>query len=334
MKETTPSKVTQYIDKYTEIDDTDVIRHIFAGNKRIASIDGAAAVTYNHEDHLGSSNIRTDATGSVIKSIEYLPFGEKRTQSGSYNTIKNRFTGQYEDEESDLYYYQQRYYDPTLSRFITADPLYLEEMEKRGTDAQETNVYAYVRNNPLNSIDPFGLEVYTMARPLNMNFPNNIGNHQFSVLIPNDPSSHKNLIDVGGGKQGVVIGAYNDLGVLKAMPNSPTDVAAAREFFNGVQGTQVQGSLVNSGGQSDAKFIDNILSKAENYSLNTSKNPISYPSEFMNLIGLGVNSTSFNQSLLNEAGAKDLKTDFSGYDSGSLRSVDSSSFANQPDVSE
>ena len=156
VKKTTPSKVTQYIDKFTEIDDTDVIRHIFAGNKRIASIDGAAAVTYNHEDHLGSSNIRTDSSGSVIKSIEYLPFGEKRTQSGSYNVVKNRFTGQYEDEESDLYYYQQRYYDPTLSRFITADPLYLEEMEKRGTDTQELNVYAYVRNNPLNSIDPNG----------------------------------------------------------------------------------------------------------------------------------------------------------------------------------
>lgn len=163
VKKTTPSKITQYIEKYTEIDDTDVIRHIFAGNKRIASIDGTAAVTYNHEDHLGSSNIRTDSSGTVIKSIEYLPFGEKRTQSGSYNIVKNRFTGQYEDEESDLYYYQQRYYDPILSRFITADPLYAEEMDERGVDAQELNVYAYVRNNPLKYTDETGEHIFLKA---------------------------------------------------------------------------------------------------------------------------------------------------------------------------
>lgn len=53
--------------------------------------------------------------------------------------------------------YRNRYYDPKLSRFISADPLYLEEMDKRGVDSQELNLFAYVKNNPLKYTDPDGL---------------------------------------------------------------------------------------------------------------------------------------------------------------------------------
>ena len=226
VKKTTPSKVTQYIDKYTEIDDTDVIRHIFAGTKRIASIDGAAAVTYNHEDHLGSSNIRTDASGSVIKSIEYLPFGDKRTQSGSYNTIKNRFTGLYEDEESDLYYYQQRYYDPSLSRFITADPLYLEEMEKRGTDTQELNVYAYVRNYPLKFVDPTGenLSDYLIALVGGLSKGDSLitAHSRASVFAQNADAAR-----LSPNEQGVMLGA-------RAAVNELTPIGAIHRIAGGI----------------------------------------------------------------------------------------------------
>ncbi len=91
-----------------------------------------------------------------IKAIEYLPFGDKRTQSGSFDKVKNNYTGQYEDNESDLYYYGQRYYNSSIGRFLSADPLYAEEMDSRGVDTQELNLYAYVRNNPYKYVDPSG----------------------------------------------------------------------------------------------------------------------------------------------------------------------------------
>lgn len=157
LTKTTPSQITLFIDKYTELRGSDVVRHIYANDKLIASIDEINNTTYNHPDHLGSSNLKTDSVGSVIKRIEYAPFGDKRAELGIYNNIKNRFTGQYEDEESDLYYYQQRYYDPILSRFITADPLYLEEIDKKGFGTQHFNFYSYVENNPISKNDPNGL---------------------------------------------------------------------------------------------------------------------------------------------------------------------------------
>jgi RHS repeat-associated protein len=59
------------------------------------------------------------------------------------------FTGRFYDEESGLYYYRARYYDPTLGRFLQRDPL--------GYRAGPT-LYAYVDNNPWQSADPAGLK--------------------------------------------------------------------------------------------------------------------------------------------------------------------------------
>ena len=154
---TTPVETTIFIDKYTELRGSDVVRHIYADGKLIASIDELNNTTYSHQDLLNSSNLRTDSSGSIVKRIEHLPYGGKRLESGTYNNIKNRFTGQFEDEETELYYFKQRYYDPSLGRFLSADPLFSEEMNKRGKDSQSINIYSYVKNNPSSNIDENGL---------------------------------------------------------------------------------------------------------------------------------------------------------------------------------
>ena len=148
---------TIFIDQYSEIRGSSIVRNIFLADKSIASLE-SGVLTFNHWDHIGSSNVRTNSIGDVVKGIEYLPFGQKRVETGFYNSIKSRFTSQYEDDESGLYYYQKRYYDPVLSRFISADPLYSEEMDSKGTDSQKLNLYAYAKNNPVKYTDPTGLE--------------------------------------------------------------------------------------------------------------------------------------------------------------------------------
>ena len=52
-------------------------------------------------------------------------------------------------EPNGLYYMRARYYDPTVGRFISEDPL--------GFGGGDVNLYAYARNNPVNRIDPLGL---------------------------------------------------------------------------------------------------------------------------------------------------------------------------------
>lgn len=153
----TPTLTTHYLDKFTELRGANVVRNIWRDNYLLASIDETGSVSFNHQDLLKSSNIRTNNLGLIVKRIEYLPFGDKRSSVGNYDNIKNRFTGQYEDEESDLYNYLQRFYDPVLSRFISADPLYSESIDELGTETQELNLYSYVKNNPIKNIDPNGL---------------------------------------------------------------------------------------------------------------------------------------------------------------------------------
>lgn len=157
ISKTTPIETTIFIDKFTELRGTDVIRHIFADNKLIASQDESNQFFYSHSDVLKSSNLKTDSAGNVVKRIEYQPFGSKRLEAGSFNKIKQRFTSQFEDEESDLYYFKHRYYDPSLGRMISADPLYLEQINELGIDPQSLNLYSYASNNPTSCVDPSGL---------------------------------------------------------------------------------------------------------------------------------------------------------------------------------
>jgi RHS repeat-associated protein len=82
-------------------------------------------------------------------SIKYLPFGGTRSSQGTLGTDK-LFTGQRLDNTG-LYYYGARYYDPTIGRFISADTIV-----QNPYDPQTLNRYSYCLNNPLRYVDPTG----------------------------------------------------------------------------------------------------------------------------------------------------------------------------------
>lgn len=71
---------------------------------------------------------------------------------GSVN-VKHKYTDQEEDAEYGLYYYNARYYDPELSRFVSADSIIPDP-----SDPQDFNRYSYVSNNPIIYVDPSGHE--------------------------------------------------------------------------------------------------------------------------------------------------------------------------------
>ena len=104
-----------------------------------------------HNDHLGTSQKMTDASGTVVWAADYKPFGEATI---TVSTITNnlRGIGQYFDVETGLLYNYFRDLNPAIGRYIEKDRIGL-----RGG----INLYAHVRNNPLRYYDPYGLSSAT-----------------------------------------------------------------------------------------------------------------------------------------------------------------------------
>jgi RHS repeat-associated protein len=107
---------------------------------------------FYHRNHINSSSVITDSAGSEVSRYVYLPFGELAKQNScGVDTVTAKFTGKELDEETNLYYYGARYYDPAIGRFLSPDTV-LPSL----TDAQLLNRYSYVRNNPIVYVDPTG----------------------------------------------------------------------------------------------------------------------------------------------------------------------------------
>ena len=73
------------------------------------------------------------------------------------NRVRSRCTGKERDAESGLDNFGARYNASSMGRFMTPDPLYIEEQKM--LDPQQLNLYSYVRNNPLSLTDPTGMLV-------------------------------------------------------------------------------------------------------------------------------------------------------------------------------
>jgi RHS repeat-associated protein len=117
---------------------------------------------FYHPDHLGSTNYVTDADGELYQHLEYFPFGETWVEEAS-NTqrVPYLFTAKELDEETGLYYFGARYYDPRTSVWQSPDPAlgqYLEGNPNRGVfDSRNLGLFSYVGNNPVKLEDPDGL---------------------------------------------------------------------------------------------------------------------------------------------------------------------------------
>lgn len=144
-------------------------RFIYNGLQRIAEYDGTAGTlntrfvyatgldepivevlsggtkTFFHRDRLGSIIARTNNSGAVTQRYEYGPYGESSALSGT----SFGYTGQRYDAESGLYNYKARYYSPGIGRFLQPDLIGY---------AGGLNLNAYAGHQPLNMIDPLGLD--------------------------------------------------------------------------------------------------------------------------------------------------------------------------------
>jgi len=97
----------------------------------------------------------TDANQQTVVSYRYDPYGKVTITRGGQTQSSDplgqhwTFTGRFLDEESGLYYYLARYYDPVTGRFVSRDP---------AVHAAEASSFEYAADNPLSLRDPFGLQ--------------------------------------------------------------------------------------------------------------------------------------------------------------------------------
>ena len=105
---------------------------------------------FYHKDHLGGTSIVTDKDGNAVQRLTYLPYGEVFTDAlvDSSFVSPYKFTGKELDEETGLYYFGARYYNPRYSLWYGTDPL---QEKYPGVSA-----YAYCMGNPVNTVDPDG----------------------------------------------------------------------------------------------------------------------------------------------------------------------------------
>jgi len=172
LKKQTNGKATVYIanlyEKRTAAGTTDHVFYIQGEDRIIAQIlwtqkgssFGADKILYLYDDHLGSIETITDASGKVVEHLKYDPFGARRNSqnlatpvSQSPVDVHRGFTDQEHDDEFGLINMQGRMYDATVGRFLSADPLVGDPFF-----GQSYNHYSYVLNNPLSFTDPTGFQ--------------------------------------------------------------------------------------------------------------------------------------------------------------------------------
>jgi len=109
---------------------------------------------YYYTDPQGTILAVTDATGNIIERRDHKPYGTAMS-AGSDGP---GYTGHVADVDSSLIYMQQRYYDPSIGRFLSPDPL-RQDVARMGRSSR----YGYADGNPFSHIDPDGKETLAVG---------------------------------------------------------------------------------------------------------------------------------------------------------------------------
>lgn len=133
-----------------DISDSGTKTFVRGNSLELLKTQGGSTKTYLNSYPRNDVSALVDSDGSVSDYI-YTAYGEK---IGTNDNTENPFgyCGEYFDTETGLVYLRNRYYDPTMHRFISEDPA------KDGL-----NWYAYAGCNPTKYVDPWGLNSYVFV---------------------------------------------------------------------------------------------------------------------------------------------------------------------------
>jgi RHS repeat-associated protein len=250
--------------------------YIFNGDTLLSTIDqklingaasGTAAVRYVHPDHLGSTDVVTDANQNLVQTLSYYPYGATRISNSTSTNEKRKYIGQFADD-SNLIYLNARYYESARGQFISQDPVFWEIGQTRdGKDAlsnpQALNSYGYASDNPITNKDPMGRMTMLVSRPIaDEGWVSAIGGHTFLLVLPN--SSVGTISGIDATKPFTLSGFANqNTGMLYKQASQSKESSDYGRWIAGCPGCAM--SIINPPqGVSSQDFDKNVVSAFNN----------------------------------------------------------------------
>jgi RHS repeat-associated protein len=222
--------------------------YVFNGDSLVSTADqqtasgvatGTAQTRFIHPDHLGSTNVVTNASGTVVQTLDYYPYGATRISAsvgGADSTRK--YIDQFADN-SGLDYFNARYYSSDRGQFTTEEPIFLalgdagqvSQLSLRSqqtylTDPQQLNSFSYGRDNPITNKDANGKLVELVSRPIQGPF-GIVGAHTFVAIIPDSPKTIGTISGVNTARPFTLGGYTTGVGDLFKATNSDLDYSYA-----------------------------------------------------------------------------------------------------------
>jgi len=203
-----------------------VSRRFFAQGEQISGTEYVFT-----QDHLGSIREMINSGGTIQARYEYDPYG-RRTKISASTESDFAYTGHYFHQKSGLHLAQFRALDADTARWISRDPF---------EESDGVNLYAYVSSDPINGIDPLGLENVDKRLPdgWRANVQRPPGGRVYEIHVYN--------------RQGGEVGVLNQDGWIRkhqkaAVPTLPRKIAVALNGLN-IQEARGSGYLLERGFQ-------------------------------------------------------------------------------------
>jgi RHS repeat-associated protein len=243
---------------------------------------GENATYYHHVDHLGTTETITDAAGTVVWDASYEAYGKLVHENGTVS-FKASFTGKQVDADTGLYYFNARWYDAELGRFVTEDPA-----------RDGSNWYEYCRDNPLKYTDPDGKE-QNLAQKVFTKVLSSISakNEKVATFIKNHTTVNIQRSPLDNGENGTYFKSTESVKFM-GIPLNRIDVQSTADYTSEVNAGN--GRTIPAG-----EYTGTLLNKSGSYN---------------NAISITGNGVSESEAVLCHPNCKTAKGNTSEYANG------------------